>query len=44
LQHLRKLLEEPAHLRDVRAAMKNLAKPHAGSELAGLILSQIGEK
>ncbi len=44
LHHLRKLLEEPAHLREVRAAMKNMAKPDAGKEMAELILSQIGEK
>jgi hypothetical protein len=28
----------------VRAAMKNMAKPDAGKEMAELILSQIGEK
>jgi UDP-N-acetylglucosamine:LPS N-acetylglucosamine transferase len=44
LHHLRKLLEEPAHLREVRAAMKNMARPDAGKEMAELILSQIGEK
>ena len=44
LGHIRKLLEEPSHLQEVRAAMKDMAKPHAGSELSDLILSQVGER